>query len=110
MRRMKPNNLTESRLDRKLRLPCDSAPGCHLRRADSIRLGPPLLRLDHARLEQVESIEEARDRSPVTHGCLRSGHALVHALGHLRHLRRAEVAGGMREHQVTAGAGWIKPG
>ena len=39
-----------------------SAPGCHLGRAENARLGPPLLRLDHTRLEQFEPIEEARDR------------------------------------------------
>jgi AcrR family transcriptional regulator len=86
-----------------LRLASDSAPGGDLARAENPWLWPPLLGLDHAGFEQVKSGEEARDRIPVTHGCLRSAHPLVHAPGHLRHLRGPDIAGWVREHQVAAG-------
>ena len=87
----------------RLPLAGDSAPGGHLGRADGSPLGAPVLGLDHAGIEQLQPVEEARDRLPVAHGRPRAAHPLVHPPGHLRHPGRADVAGRVRQHQVAAG-------
>src|SRR5580658_8291985 len=76
-----------------LALPGDSAPGCHLGGGGDVRVGTPLLRLHNARIYQVKPVEEARYRGAVAHGRLGAAHPLVHALGHLGHVGRADVAG-----------------
>ena len=73
-------------------------------RAERGRVGPGRhCWLDHARLKQLKPGKEARDRSLVPHGRLRPAHPLVHAPRHFGHLRRAEVAGRVRQHRVASG-------
>jgi dihydrofolate reductase/predicted enzyme related to lactoylglutathione lyase len=87
-----------------LALASDSAPGRHLGRGDLARQGrgPPLLWLDHARVDEVEPVEEAADRRLVSQCHLLDAHPGVQPPDHRCLLLSADVAGRVRHRQVAA--------
>jgi hypothetical protein len=62
---------------------------------------PPLLRLDHAGLEQGHTVEEAGDLGPAPHRAAGRRKPGVDPPGHLGHRSGTDVAGGVRDHQVA---------